>query len=175
MKNVFEVADGAVILLIWLALVGLFGCGADEKPSPIHNPELMEYVKQFQYDARKRSCALDDIDLRRVRRVPEDFEDYGVSIVWPSIGFCIEQRESDEIPGIGLEVNLRGWHEVWIRDFVKDEKQLRGLMYHELGHCYLSLDHVNKENHLMHETVLYTETDWDDQVDELFEGCRKRK
>jgi predicted Zn-dependent protease len=145
-----------------------------QKPVAQHNPELMEYVEQFKLDAWERGCLLDSVDLRRVKRIPEDYSEYGVAMSTTDAGLCVEQTVIEyQMPYTGISTNKMSWSEIWIRDNVVEEEELRSLMYHELGHCYMGLDHKpNDPNHLMYPTSLYSEKDWIERVDQLFEGCK---
>jgi hypothetical protein len=105
-----------------------------------------EYFEFFQ-EAYKRKCLVMPIDAYFARLEPN------------IAGYCI--------PGFGILLNENMWP-------MLSKMERKELMFHELGHCVLGLEH-SKEGMMapvMHDEQ-EIEKNWDKWVEELFSVCRK--
>lgn len=102
---------------------------------------------EFFVEAYSRNCAVIPVDAYFAR-----LED-------KVAGYCI--------PGFGILINENRWHSMSLME-------KRELMFHELGHCTLGLEHT--ESGLM-APVMHSEEEikknWDKWVEELFTVCKK--
>jgi hypothetical protein len=97
--------------------------------NPIETEEFGVYVRLFQKEAQSRDVDLTMPTLDRTLRVyqvdrfQQDFEDNGV------IGLCVKTSGA-----LSIYVSKRHWDSY-------DSQQREMLVFHELGHCVLNLDH----------------------------------
>lgn len=141
------------IALITLAAALTQCCGAPsiEEAIPRRDPSLQVHVLEFLEDARNRGIYLDDSALRIV----EYHELSGIAV-----GICT--------------VWVNGLRRIRVEPSWKDERRLKALMYHELGHCLLNIwEHEDEDSPYMMAPNLHPyehyESDWNYLVNQLFE------
>lgn len=104
-------------------------------------------VNEFYAEAMKRRCFVMNVDI------------YFARLESDIAGYCI--------PTFGILINENGWHSY-------EEYERKELIFHELGHCALGLQHT--ENGLM-TPKMHTEQEikknWDAWLNLLFEDCLK--
>lgn len=163
------------LLLLTLAL-GLVGCGtmpndgqlqrvAEEivGPNPkcsirtlarYHDPEFRPYLTAFQQDAKKYKVGCySTSSMHFVTELEKDIA-----------GYCL--------PGERIVISRQTWDN--LQDIEKST-----LIYHELGHCSLGLDHTApNEWALMNPRLLPTymlEGHWDELVEAMFQKAKKEQ
>jgi hypothetical protein len=153
-------------------LLVLSGCGSEFEPPAIAkgapvpcnyqssirgrvDSELQEDVRAFFADARKHG----ETDCPRLKEITfaDSAKDMGEDESSMIIGLCISS---------GRVKILKWW---WT---VAEPIERKGLIYHELGHCLLKLDHSTEPSvNLMSPYILTASKladHWDDLVDKLF-------
>ena len=129
-----------------LSLILLVGCGS----SPVDYQ--VEYV-----DHDPRSNEVDEELLEYVEQFGAEFECIDVSDVPPRF-------EALELPRIGVcktwTTTSRSYHEILIDpdtwdDMSDTRREL--LMYHELGHCLLEMDHSDDRDSIMYPSIMNEE------------------
>lgn len=97
--------------------------------SPVESEDFGVYVRLFQKEAETRNLDLHIATLDRSLRIykvdkfEQDFEDAGV------IGLCVKTAGQ-----LSIYVSRRHWNSY-------DSQQREMLIFHELGHCALNLEH----------------------------------
>jgi hypothetical protein len=135
----------------WL-LIFILGCATRPGPQDV---ELKPYLDQFVSDGAKRGVTLDPstIGLSFV-------DSYQVSTM---IGQCSGTTKMGNI------TILRGY---WERAHPIERMSI---MYHELGHCLLKLDHVEGPTNLMSPMALYYWEFEPEMVDQMFDWYKHGK
>ena len=136
-------------LLILLLLSTSCGAAMSVTPS---DSRLIPYYQMFKMDAVRFNVPLPEKAPLMV--VVEKFNKPNI------IGLCNHTS---------YVVSIR-------EDILKNPKQLRMLMYHELGHCMLDRDHTSKKiGQIMSPTVAsaYTEDRWEKLIFNFFKGVDK--
>ena len=158
------------IVTLFLLLVS---CGTQiVLPPEAHwDPLLVPFVEDFREDALFYGCSLNRINLKIVERVDKETVRYGQAM-GDAVGICTDMTLES-----GTMNYTTKWHEIWILDSIIDYNKLRDVMYHELGHCYLGLEHSEGGTSIMYETTLSKKTldglDWEERKDELFNNCKE--
>lgn len=159
-----------------LILLVLAGCGAEqacqssgrvsrrtprigdctpEQVSPRVNPQLQYAVELFSNDATRHEVPCQTTPIVGFS------SDMGPDKKKGVVGYCIDNWE--------VRVLTSYWQTASATDRLL-------LMYHELGHCALGLDHLDGEIDIMNSYLLddvTAEKEWDDLVNKMFE--RKKK
>ena len=126
-------------------------CGAAMSVTP-SDSRLIPYYQMFKMDAVRFNVPLPEKAPLMV--VVEKFNKPNI------IGLCNHTS---------YVVSIR-------EDILKNPKQLRMLMYHELGHCMLDRPHTSKKiGQIMSPTVAsaYTEDQWEKLIFNFFKGVDK--
>lgn len=136
-----------------LLLVAISGCGCmDTTSGPSIHPELRGYVEDFLIDCDGYGADLSDLAALRYVDFAEQMEGSDVGICWI----------------IRSKVLQRTWATAIEVERMENETMQRALMYHELGHCILNLDH---RPDTMMAAVLLDEktylTNWNTLVEDL--------
>jgi len=180
-------------------MLALIGCGPTNSrlnatikvPTRTIEVNLQKEIELFVEDARIHgvsvsSQALDDLRVvKTVIDVPQEIAK--VNYTGPSsedddstaIGVCLTGWKTERVPlpRGKLVVARRTWKEVWLNDDVLNDKTQpmvrHELIYHELGHCLLGLDHAGDFPHsimsphlAMDEEMLAS--DWNHLVNSFF-------
>lgn len=126
-----------------------------------------------------------DIDMRVLRfaKAEEEFRDLTLAKI-QAIGVCAtftEERgarvsHAEDYPT--LESGLERWSEVWILDRQEGwhPNDLRTLMYHELGHCLLDLEHTKgtiMDPYPLSVPRPWESISWETRVEQLFRMARE--
>lgn len=158
-------------------------------PDRFVDQDLGTFIAEFKAEAAARGRVIDgklDDKLRRVEYV-DDIDgkrrDYGQTGPSPLelSGACTDAR-LDNVMGSGrfkVDMGEAKWSEIWISAKmirgarVPDRRILKELMFHELGHCLLDLEHKETGPHgimspVMHADPAWIEANWSDLLKELF-------
>lgn len=131
----------------------LFSC-AEARPKPKYDGDLHKLVSEFMHDCSKYHADLDRIwQLESVR-----YEDPSTPEDPTRVGECLEWK----FYGSPFMTKIRVSH-------MPSEVEQRALMYHELGHCVLSLGHMGEYTLMaavMRDEAFY-QINWDDLVADL--------
>lgn len=120
------------------------------------DPILFQYVREFEKEAKSRGL---DISYRldKLRQLTWD------SLERPKVGTCTSHSNS-----IGTMV----WTRVVVSPKLTNNTYIRAVMFHELGHCVLGLDHRGGEIASIMSPSLtnktYYDNNWELLVDDLF-------
>ncbi len=151
--------------LLSLMMLVSVGCAKPKETSKLpekhHDARLQFYLDEFVADAEKNGVAVNanTIESLRVMKFVADVDQeklargQAVSGDSGTIGTCASFSEQKSM-NAGFKTfysKESGWSEVWI-DNDLDTKDthpmaLKELIYHELGHCLLGLDHVQPKPH----------------------------
>lgn len=124
-----------------LAVILLLGCGGAGKPDKFFDPDLVPFLEKFISEADDHGVDMPGLDALRVLRFVDGFP--GIDTATKRImGLCKKRT----VKGSGYVSVARRWREVLIRRPVDgrarvDNKIIEYIVYHELGHCLLNLDH----------------------------------
>ena len=155
--------------------MGACGDVTQIKPDRYVHPDLTELVDQFRADAEARQVDT-SAGFGKLRII--NFVDSLVTSKKVdgshsrAIGVC-KYYKSKYVRGVY-------WREIYLERSVyektieKNPKFFEALVYHELGHCVLDLEHVTKWSSIMHSKVPPFSSEkfkvkWPEMVDELFE------
>lgn len=134
---------------VMLSMV-LSGCGISP---PIINPELSKYIQEFTSDCGNHGANLANLTALRYVNFTDDIDGEG-----GSVGVCWQ--------------GVSTYNYLWFTSIevkrMPTEIEQKALMYHELGHCVLALDHV--PDTIMSTNMLGAEAysaDWDNMVEAL--------
>lgn len=131
-------------------LLAISGCA--QPIVPAFNPELVGYIEDFAQDCR--SYGADLTDFRKLHYV--NFAD-NIAGQKEMVGVCWTMS----YPGMKVATAIE------VKD-LNDDMLQKALMYHELGHCILNLDH--RQGTIMSEEMMprfVYETSWDKLVEDL--------
>lgn len=167
-----------------LAFLALVGCGAavekpKEEPRPttvITDEQVQEYYDQFiqlcnQFDSA--NCHTYAPKLQLIKIVNRDELTKLMPANPKAVGLCSIFWKGPRTNVTSSNVYLldnNGYDKNWYPD------ELRALLFHELGHCLLQLDHPNPArpatdpaimNYQMYQLKVY-QSNWDAMVTELF-------
>lgn len=172
------------------------GCGkaGDKSAMPDRqlDTRLQFYLDEFRTDAQKYNVHIDgalfdslrvmkfvpDVDAEKIARGQELSGEEG------TIGTCATFQEDKTInTGVRtLRTKSLSWSEVWIDTDLASEQShpmaLKELMYHELGHCLLGLDHVQPKPHAIMSPEMslngrWLTQNWAALLTEFFASVRK--
>jgi len=175
-----------------LALLALVGCGAAEQHPPVPTQEprpdtaitdeqVQEYYDEFMQlcDYTNHTlCHTNAPKLRSIQIVDkEELLKQAAKIKVTStttVGLCVYSYRTNNPTNIISSnvylLNNNGYGQNWYPD------ELRALIFHELGHCLLQLEHPNPTrpstdpaimNYQMYRLSIY-QSNWDTMVTELF-------
>jgi hypothetical protein len=178
-------------LLFSLLLIISSGCAkpkeASKLPDKYHDARLQFYLDEFVADALINGVVLKDSSLEalRVMKFVADVDQEklarGQSVSGDSgtIGTCASFSEQKSM-NAGFKTfysKASGWSEIWIDDelSVTDTHPLalKELIYHELGHCILGLDHVEPKPHAIMSPEMslngkWLTSNWDSLLKDFF-------
>ena len=132
-----------------LVLSLLIGCGRD------NSPLLMTYTNDFVAEAASRGVSIDLDKMLSIR--------YG--------------KTSKGADGTCKRLKLTGQYEITINKRILNADNytrlhIKALVFHELGHCALGLDHSEDSSVIMYRSIIqskqYYENNWDYLIDQLF-------
>jgi hypothetical protein len=144
-----------------LAATLLLGCGAMDGPDKFFDPDLTPFLEKFISEANDNGVDMPGLGELKILRFVDNFDKRvgGKHI----LGLC-KKRERK---GLDLVSRSRRWREVLIKrsvagSAVVDNKVLEYIIYHELGHCLLNLDHSPPLSapRIMRAKVSLTSGDW---------------
>ena len=176
-KYLYHKAEAMKLVLLILIAIVLCSCESDvvkikslsPMPEQHWDSELVQFIDLFKEEAAARDCKLYPIDLRVVKRVEWNSVHYKTYSMEGYNGMCADLEWEKRI--LKYEVESDDWHEIWIVNHIKDWEELRELMFHELGHCYLLKKHTSDKNDIMYPLLGDAETDWEERMDDLFQNC----
>jgi hypothetical protein len=162
----------------------MVGCGALE-PRPetaITDEQVNEYYQEFVqmcHDTNHTKCLTNIPKLKSIQIVDaatlaKHSKPVGGDPQYKKVGLCTYRYHTSKPNAIADSnvylLNNNGYGENWFPE------ELRALLFHELGHCLLQLDHPNPTrpptnpaimNHRMYPHQTYIDN-WDTMVAELF-------
>lgn len=171
---------------VYMLALLLVGCGSIENQEPdpstnISDSTLNEYYTQFIQECKAVShtlCATNTPKLRTIQFVDEKFiDDLAKNAGNPPpitkrVGVCVAEYRLDTITRSYVYILKHdGYNYAWHPD------ALRALVFHELGHCLLQLDHPSPArpstdpaimNSQMYSVKTY-QLNWESMVAELFQ------
>lgn len=182
-----------LLLIIGFAIVFSIACRPKQQKAPLAfvDPYLETYIDNFVRDAASRGVIISDrrvSDLRVVKfveSVEKQKQAYGqASSGDPLAGACtdvvVDNRTQMPLFKIGKR---QFWQEIWVSNTITGSAPtspwvLKELMYHELGHCLLDLEHAAPVPHrIMSPSVSgdanFLANNWEQLLDDLFGSGRK--
>lgn len=144
-----------------LLIILLSGCGKGLAPTVQEKaPEFVPYAEAFIQEGLERGKDVRAL-VDGVRMLFGNPEEYG---------------SSPEYIGVCFFHSLFTVRTIYIRqsdwEHYTDERFRKIIIFHELGHCALNLEHENNTESLMFPNLIFDKflrTDWDTLVDELFQ------
>jgi hypothetical protein len=183
-----------LLLAAALPLSGLAACAKPLKmPDRAVDQRLTAYIAAFEADAARLGHPVSGNarDRLRVVSLVDDIagmqRQYNQAPSHPGdlAGVCTSAHLDSTIGAGGAQhvTSSRDWQEVWISaDMLEGRKPvpaiiLKELIYHELGHCFLGLDHAPESPHSIMSPVLsddpqWLEAHWDQLARALFLGTQ---
>ena len=182
-------------LFLGLMLLNSVGCAKPKDtakiPDRYHDARLQFYLDEFVADAHKNGVSVNvgTIDSLRVMKFVSDIDQEKISRGQPvsgdagTIGTCASFSEQKTM-NAGFKTfysKPNGWNEIWIDDELdaKDSHPLalKELIYHELGHCLLGLDHVQPKPHAIMSPEMslngkWLTSNWDSLLKEFFDSVK---
>lgn len=155
-------------------------------PDPYFEPALATIMTQFKRDAAGFGKPVSSWAIAKLRVVSfvSDVErkraEYGMAADphGDTAGACTDAKVTNKVGEGALEYRLSesSWQEIWISQQYSHDPhgwQLKELVYHELGHCLLGLDHKKGPDHgimssSIHKDPQWIAANWDRMVRELF-------
>lgn len=114
---------------IWATLYVLTlatsACMKLKQEKPYVDPELQPYIEQFVFEASLRG-----IDLSKAKIIAV-FKPLDSS----TLGECL-RYEDNRVNLNRIHINVKEW--IFLPEYMREQ-----LVFHELGHCWLNLDHTN--------------------------------
>jgi hypothetical protein len=179
-----------LLLSLTIGLLALSSTACRQKqqelPSPYRDPYLEGYIDAFVSDAAAHGIAIngDKIGQLRVVKFVDSVEQQKQAYGQPSggdelAGACTDVVVDNTLnAGIYKSGERKTWQEIWISNSITGKAPtpalvLKELMYHELGHCLLGLDHAAQAPHqIMSPNVSgdaeYLQKNWGRLLRELF-------
>lgn len=185
----------AKTLFLVLVLSMLAACAKKKKQEPERfiDPYLATYIENFVADAQSHGVSLSGASLDRLRVVK--FVDsvehmqrmYGQAASDGDglAGACTDVATDNRVAAAGIQVagEEKRWQEIWIANSITNNGDapapvLRELMYHELGHCFLGLEHAAPAPHKIMSpsvsgNVAFLSKNWERLVAELFASAKR--
>lgn len=179
-------------LLLSLLLLNSVGCAKPKEtakiPDKYHDARLQFYLDEFVADAQKNGVTVSAgiVESLRVMKFVSDVDQeklargQAVSGDSGTIGTCASFSEQKSM-NAGFKTfytKANGWSEVWIDDELDAKNShpmaLKELIYHELGHCLLGLDHVQPKPHSIMSPEMslngkWLTSNWDSLIEDFFE------
>lgn len=182
-------------LLLCVGMLLFVGCGKKNKssnmPSRYMDARLQFYLDEFVIDARNHGVNIDGKRedalrvLKFVDNVDEEKRSRGqsVSAEAGTIGTCasFEEQKTINTGFKTIKTDSYDWNEVWIDKNMASSTShplaLKELIYHELGHCLLGLDHVQPKPHKIMSPEMslngkWLTSNWDSLMTELFDSAK---
>lgn len=182
-------------LLLCVGMLLSVGCGKNSKPANMPDrfmdTRLQFYLDEFVIDARSHGINIDGdrADSLRVMKFVDSVDDekksrgQAVSAEAGTIGTCASFEEQKTINAgfKTIKTDSYDWSEVWIDNDLAAESShplaLKELIYHELGHCLLNLDHVQPKPHSIMSPEMslngkWLTSNWDHLMKEFFESAK---
>lgn len=182
-------------LLLCVGMLLSVGCGKKNKvsnmPDRFMDTKLQFYLEEFVIDARSHGVNIDGKreDALRVLKFVDNVDDEKKSRGQPvsaeagTIGTCANFEEQKTINAgfKTFKTDSYDWNEVWIASELGSESAhplaLKELIYHELGHCLLGLDHVEAKPHKIMSPEMslngkWLTSNWDHLMTELFDSAK---
>ena len=184
-------------LLLWVSIgfVMLLSTACRPKvhevPKPFVDPNLERYIESFVADAASYGIVItgDKINNLRVVKFVDSVEQQKQAYGQPSGGESLAGACTDVVvdtrnqAGIYRTGERKSWQEIWISNTITRSASapslvLKELMYHELGHCLLGLDHAAAAPHKIMSPAVsgdinFLEKNWVRLLDEFF-GSRSQ-
>jgi len=156
-------------------------------PAKYFDARLQFYLDEFVSDARNNGVVIRDSVIESLRvmkfvsNVDQEKLARGQSVSGDSgtIGTCASFSEQKSM-NAGFKTfysKSSGWSEVWIDSELDTKKThpmaLKELIYHELGHCLLGLDHVEAKPHSIMSPEMslngkWLATNWESLIKDFF-------
>ena len=178
-----------ILTSLWIFLI--VGCGqinsSSKLPDRYLDAKLQIYLHEFLIDAKTLGVAIDQrlSNALRVMKFVTNVDDEKVSRGQEvsgepgTIGTCANFDEQKSVNAGFRTLNSKqsAWSEVWIDDdlFSKatDSLALKEIVYHELGHCLLNLEHAQQNPHTIMSPQMsldgkWLSSHWQDLVKGLF-------
>lgn len=177
-------------LLISIGYVAFYSTACRQKvtepPAPFVDPYLESYIEAFVSDAATYGIAISGDRLSNLRivkfvdSVEQQKQAYGQASDGEELaGACTDVvLDNRTTAGIYAAGRRKSWQEIWIANSITGagptpKLVLKELMYHELGHCLLGLDHAAPSPHKIMSPAVsgdakFLESHWTRLVQELF-------
>jgi hypothetical protein len=144
----------------------LVSCGQDISDEILHkdnsDERLYRYVLEFKRDANKNGI---NIDLDRLGSIT-----FG-NIKDRYLGECTKYKR-DKVTKYKKPYDIVLNENILDIDTWNTHRMIKTIVYHEMGHCALNLDHSENEDSLMYKEINHTETyykyNWQDLKHDLF-------
>jgi hypothetical protein len=120
---------------------------------------LQDYVYRFLEDAEEHGASDRMIQGRQIRNLNHWTKaDFFASGNEKKIGLCVRHQYGD------VDV----YQDIYIREGMPEWAE-RVTMYHELGHCWLGLEHAPEMGRIMSAGITWNEEYWDEHWEEELE------
>lgn len=124
--------------------------------------DLYNYLFEFQLYAKDNGVDLKDIDSLRLLVYGDPQSQYQASA--DTVGICMIWTIG--IPGI---LEIENWKEIVVLSVDKQLVEQKLVVFHELGHCLLGLEHFNSQPDIMNEYLQnLTKEDFDKSIKRMF-------
>lgn len=161
-----------------VAALLLIGCGVlpeqRKPPKAFVDHRLKPLYVAFLQDAAALGRLVDSHMLKelRVLKIENDIVaaraqyDHDIDPNNDTAGVCADLTSEESVGAENYRVTTsqRRWREVWISAAIADnragESQFKELVYHELGHCLLGLQHVPEEPHQIMSPTVNGDSGW---------------
>lgn len=182
-------------ILVCAGMLLVVGCGKKSKassmPDRYMDARLQFYLDEFVTDARNHGVTIDSDreDSLRVLKFVDNVDDekqsrgQAVSAEAGTIGTCasFEEQKTFNAGFKSIKTDAYDWNEVWIDNdlaaVTSHPLALKELIYHELGHCLLNLEHVQAKPHKIMSPEMslngkWLTSNWDHLMTELFDSAK---
>lgn len=179
-----------LLFLLTIGLIALTSTACRQKqqelPSPFRDPYLEGYIDAFVADAAAHGIGINGDKVAQLRivkfvdSVEQQKRSYGQASGGEELAGACTDVVVDNTMNAGLYKSgeRKTWQEIWISNSITGDAPtpalvLKELMYHELGHCLLGLDHAAQAPHrIMSPNVSgdeqYLKKNWGRLLGELF-------
>jgi len=157
-----------------ISIIFLVSCGGEiSKPGHYWNPELEEYYWMFVDDANYYGATPLPKETVQVMDFADAYTKYpGVEQGKDTLGTCLFGKAGKFILAT-KPIQQEEWREILIKITSLPEQKLKLLMYHEFGHCFLNLEHVDNKNHIMYPYLNDNPLlDWEHSLETFFNGSK---